>query len=47
LIECSTCGTAYTIRQISELNGRLARIMRDVIAEGLGPHEERAAAGVT
>ncbi|HET9200320.1 MAG TPA: hypothetical protein VFO84_05000 [Dehalococcoidia bacterium] len=44
LIECSTCGAAYTIRQISQLNGRLARIMRDVIAEGLDRREEAASA---
>ena len=40
LIECSTCGAIYTIRQISQMSGRLARIMRDVIADGLDRHEE-------
>jgi hypothetical protein len=42
LIECSTCGAVYSIRQISQLSGRLARIMRDVIADGLDSREAPA-----
>lgn len=34
-INCLSCGSSYTLRQLTRLSGRLARVARDMIEVGM------------